>query len=173
MQRVISYWLIPCPEHKAKFQQIISDLSEKYDAPVFEPHLTVFTGIFSDDEAKNVLRTTLPGTGALVVKADKLDYTAEYTKTFILRMVKNEYIEQLYMKMRSMCREPSSFVFEPHMSFIYKLMPKETKRQFMDSISIPVREVTFDSVKAIDTPEPVETREHVESWRIVSTMPLS
>ena len=42
-QTVIAYWLIPSEPAHSFFQRIINDLARRYDAPVFEPHVTIMS----------------------------------------------------------------------------------------------------------------------------------
>ena len=54
-QTVIAYWLIPSEPGHSFFQRIINDLAGRYDAPVFEPHVTIHVGADRADAAKNAL----------------------------------------------------------------------------------------------------------------------
>src|SRR6266542_3735225 len=38
---VIAYWLIPAEPARGFFQGVINDLARRYDAPLFEPHLSL------------------------------------------------------------------------------------------------------------------------------------
>ncbi len=167
MKRVISFWLIPCKEHKHFYQEIIADLSRKFEAPLFEPHLTVFTGEFSDKQAINLIDSISINFTAITISSKKIEYSDLYTKTFFINMDLPAPLVELSTMMRQICKTKSTFVLKPHISLIYKKMPKKIKDDLLTSISIPIKDIKFDKIKAIDTPEPVEIREHVESWREV------
>src|SRR6266496_4609929 len=42
---VIAYWLIPAEPARGFFQGVINDLARRYDAPLFEPHVTIHVGL--------------------------------------------------------------------------------------------------------------------------------
>jgi hypothetical protein len=52
-------------------------------------------------------------------------------------------------------------------------MAPEAKRRIMNSIKLAFSEADFDLVKAVISPAKIESREDVESWRIVTTQPLT
>jgi hypothetical protein len=46
-------------------------------------------------------------------------------------------------------------------------MSEETKKNLTTSLRLPKSEVFFDEVRAISTPERVQKREDVESWKVI------
>ena len=40
----IAYWLAPAEPARGFLEKVIADLAGKHDAPVFEPHLTIYVG---------------------------------------------------------------------------------------------------------------------------------
>ena len=54
-QTVIAYWLIPSEPALSFFQRIINDLACRYDAPVFEPHVTIHVGADQADAAARAI----------------------------------------------------------------------------------------------------------------------
>jgi len=57
-QTVIAYWLIPSEPAHSFFQRIINDLARRYDAPAFEPHVTIHVGADRADAAEKALEET-------------------------------------------------------------------------------------------------------------------
>ena len=52
-----SIWLMPTKRDAKHLNQIIKNLSQKYDAPKFEAHMTVLSGIRSLSKAKHIIDT--------------------------------------------------------------------------------------------------------------------
>jgi hypothetical protein len=67
----------------------------------------------------------------------------------------------------------NEYELNPHLSLIYKAMPQETKRDLATSIRLPFTEVLFDSMKAVISPAKIESREDVDSWRVVASRRLA
>src|SRR5437660_1675571 len=55
---VIAYWLIPAEPAHRFFQRLIEDLARRYDAPLFEPHVTIHVGANYPDAAEKTLSRT-------------------------------------------------------------------------------------------------------------------
>src|SRR6266446_10713817 len=51
----IAYWLIPAEPARSFFQGVINDLGRQYDAPLFEPHVTVHFGSNRADAVERAL----------------------------------------------------------------------------------------------------------------------
>src|SRR5690349_18997221 len=52
---VTAYWLIPAEPTRSFFQEVINDLARRYDAPFFEPHVTVHVGANRADTAESAI----------------------------------------------------------------------------------------------------------------------
>jgi hypothetical protein len=76
-------------------------------------------------------------------------------------------------KLRAASVSQRDYELNPHLSLIYKTMAPEAKRQIVNSLHLAFSEVDFDLVKAVISPAKIESREDVESWRMVTTWPLT
>jgi len=52
---VLAYWLLPAPPAREFFRATIGRLAAQYDAPLFEPHLTLAVGSDAAIEARRIL----------------------------------------------------------------------------------------------------------------------
>src|SRR5207253_282703 len=52
---VIAHWLIPAEPAHGFFQGVINDLARRYDAPLFEPHVTVHVASNRADAAETAI----------------------------------------------------------------------------------------------------------------------
>ena len=57
---MIAYWLIPTEPAYTYFQAVINYLARRYDAPVFEPHLTIHVGPNRAGVARRTLSDAVP-----------------------------------------------------------------------------------------------------------------
>lgn len=173
MKTKVSFWLIPSEEDRAFFQRIIDTLSQEYDAPGFTPHVTIYSGEFAPDEsAASLIGKATQGVEPFSLKIDKLLYSDEFTKTLFVQFQPSVILSKISEIIRSNSRKPSSFVLNPHLSLIYKQMDEATKKKLTTSLPLTGSEVVFNEVKAIFTPEKVQSRADVESWKVICASKL-
>lgn len=53
---MIAFWLLPAPASAAVFAALIRKLARKYDAPLFDAHVTLCAGNFATADALDELR---------------------------------------------------------------------------------------------------------------------
>jgi 2'-5' RNA ligase len=164
----VSFWLIPSEEDRGFFQKIIDTLSLEYDAPSFTPHVTIYSGEYAPDESPaELIEKVTQEVQPFSLKVDKLLYTDEFTKTLFVQFKSSEILSKISQNLQSSSKNSSNFELNPHLSLIYKQMSEETKKNLTTSLTLPKSEVFFDEVRAISTPERVQKREDVESWKVI------
>src|SRR5256886_5079515 len=72
---VIAYWLIPAEPAHSFFQGAINDLARRYDAPLFEPHVTIHVGANHIDVAEHALSKAARECQSITVKALGIDHS--------------------------------------------------------------------------------------------------
>jgi hypothetical protein len=173
MKTKVSFWLIPSAEDRVFFQEIIDTLAQEYDAPAFTPHVTIYSGECAPDESlAELIETAIQGVQSFSLRVDKLLYTDQFTKSLFVQFHPNSILSQLSETLRSSSKKPSNFALNPHLSLIYQYLSEEIKKDLATSLSLPKSEVFFNEVRAISTPERVQNREDVESWKVISIREL-
>jgi Cyclic phosphodiesterase-like protein len=170
---VIAYWLIPAEPAHRFFQRLIEDLARRYDAPLFEPHVTIHVGANYLDAAEKTLSRTAREWQPIHLKAVRIGHSDEFIKTLFVQFAPNRKLQQLNAIIRNAAQDSSHYELKPHLSLIYKYMPATARRELADSIKVPFPEVIFDSLKAIRCISPTRTRADVDAWRLVATKKLS
>src|SRR5689334_18638151 len=82
---VIAYWLIPTEPLGSYFQSVINDLAERYDAPEFEPHVTVHVGVECTNTVDEVLSKAGQGCERIVLQSLEVSGSSEFTKTLFVQ----------------------------------------------------------------------------------------
>jgi 2'-5' RNA ligase len=157
------YWLVPASPERELFRDFICILAKQFDAPPFEPHLTLFV---TSRYSKKVLQQIKSRPIRLRVR--EIAWSPKFTKTLFVRFRSNRSLERLVLALGGESRS----VRDPHVSLLYKKLPTRTKKALAKTIQLPFREVVFDSIKAVRVTLPVTTETDVESWRIVATKRL-
>ena len=166
---IVTYWLIPAEPARSFFRTLINDLAQRFDAPVFEPHVTLYVTTAGDEQPARVLETVLGDPKPLRLFVAGIDFSDEFTKTLFVQFQPDAGLQNLSEKLRTASGSQREYELNPHLSLIYQKMPIETKRELVGTLKLPFRHVDFDSVHAVISPAKIEAREDVQSWRVVAT----
>jgi hypothetical protein len=165
---VIAYWLIPAEPAHRFFQDLINDLARRYDAPVFEPHVTIYVGANRTDALETVLSKAAQDCEPIVLQALEVSHSDEFIKTLVVEFGLNTKLLPLNQVIRSAAQDSSDYDLKPRLSLLYKRMSVQTRRRLARSIEVPFSEVVFDSLKAVRCISPTQSRADVEAWRVVA-----
>jgi len=150
------------------FYGIIQDLSQTYGTPVFEPHVTIVSGLSGDEEA---LVSTIDAFAAskeiLSAPVEGLDYQEGFFKALFLNVQNTPALDQLNQQARMRLNPFGQGVYEPHLSLLYGDITVEEKNQIIAQLTLPFQTITFDRLKL------VQGHSDVTQWRVVKTWSLA
>src|SRR6201991_4969600 len=98
---VIAYWLIPSEPSRSYYQSLIYDLAERYNAPKFEPHVTVHVGVDCTDTVDEVLSKAARGCERIVIQALEVSGSSEFTKTLFVHFAMTTELHRLNHSIRT------------------------------------------------------------------------
>ena len=168
----VSYWLIPEQNSRERFAEVIGELAGLYDAPSFEPHVTVYSGPGTTDEGRRVVESVVEKHQPVVLRASGVDFTGEYTKTLFLEFQAADEATLLCDEIHAVVSNPSIYVLRPHLSLIYKRFAADEQQRIANTISELPDLVVFDHLQAVLTPDRVTERGDVESWKVLADQAL-
>ena len=171
-QTVIAYWLIPSESAHSFFEAIINDLARRYDAPVFEPHVTIYVGADRADAAEEALGNAARLFKRMGLTPIGIDQSNEFIKTLFVQFAMSAELRRINDFIRDAVNDSSPYKLKPHLSLLYKKLAAASRRQLAASISVPLSEVAFDTIKAVRCVSPTQTRADVESWPTLVTNKL-
>jgi hypothetical protein len=169
---ILTYWLIPAEPARSHFAAVIDDLARRFDAPVFTPHLTIYGTTMGTEDGAALLARIIADCPTYSLRIAGVAHSDEYTKTVFVQFDPSEALVRLSENFREASSIKDEYQLNPHLSLIYKTMPPERKAEIANSVSLPFKEVRFDSAQAVISPADIESREHVEAWRVVATQKL-
>ena len=172
-QTVIAYWLIPSEPAHSFFQRIINDFARRYDAPVFEPHVTIHVAADRADVAKNALGDAARECKLIGLTPLGIDQSDEFIKTLFVQFVMSAELRKITDMIREAANDSSQYELKPHLSLLYKNLAAATQCELAASINVPFSEVTFDAIKAVRCVSPTESGADVEAWHVVAAASLS
>jgi 2'-5' RNA ligase len=171
-ENIVAYWLCPAQPDGPPLTALIQELAARFDAPVFEPHVTLYVTEAEREDPPAVLeQITKEPSYRLTIRG--LDYSEKFTKTLFIQFEPDAGLDQLSADLRRASAVQNEYELNPHLSLIYKEMDEKTKRELAHNIVLPFREVLFDSIKAVISPAQIESKEDVEAWRIVAEKKLT
>ena len=108
-QTVIAYWLIPSEPAHSFFQRIINDLARRYDAPVFEPHVTIHVGADRADAAKNALGDAARECKLIGLTPLGIDQSDEFIKTLFVQFAMSAELRKINDIIREAANDSSQY----------------------------------------------------------------
>lgn len=169
-QTVIAYWLIPTEPAYTYFQAIINDLARRYDAPVFEPHLTIHVGPNRADVARRTLSDAAPRLKPIPLDSLRIDHSEKFIKTLFVEFAITTQLRQISRMIRQDAHNSSPYELHPHLSLLYKKMAAASRRELAASIALQFCEVMFGGIKAVRCVSPLRSRADVEAWRVAAAV---
>jgi 2'-5' RNA ligase len=170
---IVTYWLTPAEPARSYFSSLISDLAARFDAPVFEPHVTVYVTNADRENPNTVLTDVMSQRHEYRLAIRGLDYSDKFTKTLFLQFAPDPGLARLSQDLQRASASRTDYELNPHLSLLYKDMDQETKRGLAASIALPFTDVIFDRVKAVVSRATISSRKDVEAWRVVAEQRLS
>lgn len=166
---MIAFWLSPAGEAREFFLGVVKDLAQRFHAPVFEPHVTLCGGDMPEERAKEIL-SNLCIREAIELEITGIKHSEKYTKTLFVQFRTTPEIEALSAEIEKAAG--SEHDLNPHLSLMYKDMPKADKAAAARAIALPFERVRFESVTAVVTPLPITGPPEVEAWRTLGSRRL-
>ena len=172
-QGFIAYWLIPSEPAHSFFQRIINDLARRYDAPVFEPHVTIHVGADRVDAAKNALGHAARKCKLIGLTPLGTDQSDEFIKTLFVQFAMSAELRKTNDIIRAVANDSLQYELNPHLSLLYKNLATRARRELAASINIPLSGVSFDAIKAVRCVSPAECGADVKAWCVIAAASLS
>ena len=168
----MAYWLVPAEPAHSFLQTIIHDLARRYDAPVFEPHVTLYVGADRVDSAMQALAESARQSTPTNLTPVGVQQSDEFVKTLFVQFGSTAELRQLNAIIRQAAHDLSQYRLQPHLSLLYNQMKAAARRKLAASIVVPFSEITFDRIKAVRCVSPTQSRADVEAWSFVAAEEL-
>ena len=168
MPRHLSYWLVPAAQQLIFFQQLIETLAHAQQAPAFVPHLTIYSGESpATENPLSIISHAMSGVNEMRLRVGGILYSDQFTKTLFVQFHQSELLTRITENMRRLSALPSAYELNPHLSLLYKHMPADEKQSLACSLQLPMSEVSFDAVWAVESEGSPREAGDVMGWRVV------
>jgi 2'-5' RNA ligase len=151
-------WLMPDRPTYLKLSKLIADLSTTHDAPVFEPHVTLLSGI-TDNLEEAIEKTNQFAThlGSITARLTRIEFLEYYYRCLFFRTDASPALMQARSAAEELFEHTKIHPFIPHVSFLYGSLPVFQKEAIMaelgDAFLVDFRLAKLRLVKTQRTPE--------------------
>jgi 2'-5' RNA ligase len=165
-------WLTPSEPQRSLLRSTIRRLAARLDAVEFEPHVTVFCGSSTEDEARAVAGKIAMRFAPIELTAVRLDHSELFTKTLFVQFNESARLREMFEMVAADFSHPSNYVLNPHMSLLYKKQTEAGRRNLCASLEVPMGYYGFDRIRMIETELPIEDDGPIRRWRELCDEPL-
>jgi 2'-5' RNA ligase len=170
---MIGYWLLPADAQRTWCRATIEQLAQKYDAPVFEPHVTLYSGDDEEEAARALVDRVATRNTPVELSVERIEHSEKFTKTLFVQFAKSSVAQQLSDAIRTASRSQRDYEVNPHLSLVYAHISEEIKAAEAERIRVPFDRIRFDAISAMSFPKAIKTRADVEGWRLLAKAKLS
>lgn len=169
--RDFSFWLLAREADEAALSAILRELSTRFSAQHFQPHLTLAGDITSQ---ASPLRAALPaiadGIAPVEAAVAAIDIGESFFRSFYARFPVLPALATLRSRAHAAAEKPENSPFLPHVSLLYGPVDpaaKEAARQEVEA-ELKGRPILFDRVALVTSSDTTP----IEDWQIIATAPL-
>lgn len=164
MRGRVSYWLVPVAADKRRLQRVINEMAARFDAPVFEPHVTLYSGEMAHiEDAADVLEG-IAGEFPIVLHSSGMGHSDQFTKTLFMEFAPAFALNQISDDLKSFAKAQNEYTLNPHVSLLYAPISRDIREALARELVVP-KVVRFDSIKAVATGDRTQTKSDVEQWQ--------
>jgi 2'-5' RNA ligase len=164
------YWLLPAKPERDLFCEVVHILRKEFRAPNFEPHLTLFSVGKDRESPKKILKQISMRPIRLTTRG--VGFSPEFTKTLFVRFKSSGALRKLVGDLGRAAKSRAKAPGDPHVSLLYKKLPRAAKKQLAAVMKLPFRSVVFDSIAAVRSILPVHTGADVKKWKVIAKKSL-
>jgi len=160
MTNTYSLWLKPTGSIYQELAKIIKNLSNKYSAPIFEPHVTLIGGLIDSED--NIIKKILRFVNLvkpIKIKLRRIGYLNEYYRCLFLIAEETESLMNANSKAREIFDRMHDTKFLPHLSLLYGNFDAKLKEEIIKSLRSEIN-IEFEA-KSIYL---VSTRNRPKDW---------
>lgn len=151
-------WLMPSGETYQRLNQLIVNLSSIHQTPVFEPHVTLLSGIANDEkEALKLTEELAQNLKPIKATLTRIEYLEMYYRCLFFRTDESQQLFDARDLAEDLFEHANVQPFIPHISFLYGALPIFQKQEIIqelgDDFFIDFELSELRLVKTEDSPE--------------------
>jgi len=162
----VAFWLVPRCQERATLQSLIVDLARRFSAPVFVPHVTVYSCRRTLGQRELAVMTALARScRPIAANPASLASTGRLTQALFARLPDLPEISALSRALHAGVPMPSDYGLVPHMSLLYQKLAPAARKTLLCEIALCLSEIRFDALWAVAIPEQIRELDDLRGWR--------
>ncbi len=158
---MISLWLTPIEKDGTYLQNLINELASAYQAPVFLPHVTLYSPAdLEKDELVELITHIAQSVEPLFVTSHGLNHTNNIWETIFIKLKRSLELSELNKQIVNGIPDPAPYEFLPHINLIYKQMERKRREYIIRNLAVR-NSYTMDKITAMKTGPDVEQWEKI------------
>lgn len=160
-------WLLPDEPYFDIYHQTIADLAAQYKTPVFEPHVTLVSGLSAPESRLITAVSNFAATHKnLILTFHSIGYTHGFFTSLFLRAHLTPEADQLNQKARQALNPFSQTNYDPHLSLLYGSISPDEKQSIIETLHFQRKTISFSRLQL------VRGHTDVGQWRKCGQWPL-
>jgi putative hydrolase of the HAD superfamily len=169
----ISFWLVPAGSFKAIFEDWITRLGAPFGAPLFEPHVTVFSGSYREEDIADILQDAASSAPEIHLAIQGIGHSPVFTKAVFVELASSADLVALSERLKQRQEIKSAYELCPHISLLYAHLDSSTRQELARTVSIDGGKVAFDTLRAVATCGQTNSNFDVERWKTIGSVRLA
>ena len=166
--RRCSVFLTPAVDDFDYLDGLIRETCAICDLPPFEPHVTLYSGMFPDPPLlRKAINAAVTGVSPITLAVRGIGCTPEYFKSLFIEFEEQPLLRLIHERLKEECGDLSSYVLAPHLSLLYADMPLREKEALAATTHLGRRELRFDEVKIVTPLNRLEGWRDTMQWRTI------
>ena len=162
----VAFWLLPERKIRKRLFQDIIQLANCFEAPIFLPHVTLYSCPRSSEQAELALLARLGRiTKPFSLKVVALQSSHRLTQTLFLKLRQNTEASRLHRALHAGVPSASDYRFGPHLSILYQTISRQERKELLAQVEIPCGQLLFDELRAVAIPESLQRLEDFHDWQ--------
>lgn len=166
----ISFWLIPSIRYRCSLSQTIRSLAIKHGGPVFEPHVTVYSGLFEEKQYGGALHSA-SAIGKVVLAVKTIEFGQEFHKAMFVSFFKHEALAVLSRVIATHSAN-SLYSIQFHLSLFYGSLNESQEKKMELDARINWTSIEFDELRAVHTPKVITETADLAEWNVLGSVKL-
>jgi 2'-5' RNA ligase len=149
-----NFWLMPAEPHKSQLHEIIRSFAREFGAPDFDPHVTLYHGPSTLEEAYTLVQTLAGDFAPLELKVQGLKQSEPYAKTLFIQFENSAAARQIAAAVAGEVADPAPYNFDPHLSLLYHHLDAKQREELCRRSLLSMDKIRFDGLCAVEFEPP-------------------
>lgn len=166
-----SLWIVPNRINYHYFEKIINDLSYQFNAPNFQPHVTVYTGICTEKEnLKEVILRSISMYQNITLNIKGIGCSNNFFRSLYVDFGIDPILLTINKSISERMKYKEHYELQPHLSLMYNNMTMRKKLLVKKNIKLQEKYVTFDSIRVVVPGNLTKGWTDVAKWKTIVNM---